>query len=58
MTRYNKIDDVPAWARSTIKEMMDAGLISGVGGGNLDLSADMLRMLIVCQRMVDQAKET
>lgn len=53
MTRYNKIDDVPAWARSTIKEMMDAGLISGVGGGNLDLSADMLRMLYVMWRMRD-----
>lgn len=53
MTRYNKIDDVPAWARSTIKEMMDAGLISGTGGGNLDLSADMLRMLYVMWRMRD-----
>lgn len=53
MVRYNKIDDVPAWARSTIKEMMDAGLISGTGGGNLDLSADMLRMLYVMWRMRD-----
>lgn len=26
--------------------------------GELDLSPDMLRTLIVCQRMVDQAKET
>ena len=43
MVRYSKIEDVPAWARSTIKEMMDAGLISGVGGGNLDLSADVIR---------------
>lgn len=53
MTRYNKIDDIPAWARSTIKEMMNAGLISGIGGGNLDLSADMLRMLYVMWRMRD-----
>lgn len=53
MVRYNKIEDVPAWARSTIKEMMDAGLISGIGGGNLDLSADMLRMLYVMWRMRD-----
>lgn len=53
MIRYNTIDDVPGWARSTIKEMMDAGLISGVGGGNLDLSADMLRMLYVVWRMRD-----
>ena len=53
MIRYNTIDDVPGWARSTIKEMMDAGLISGIGGGNLDLSADMLRMLYVVWRMRD-----
>lgn len=24
MIRYTTIDDVPGWARSTIKEMMDA----------------------------------
>ena len=53
MTRYRTIDDVPTWARSTIKEMMDAGLVSGVGGGNLDLSADMLRMLYIMWRMRD-----
>ena len=53
MVRYSKIEDVPAWARSTIKEMMDAGLISGTGGGNLDLSADMLRMFYVMKRMAD-----
>lgn len=51
--RYNSIEEVPDWARGTIKEMMDAGLISGTGGGNLDLSADMLRMLYVMWRMRD-----
>lgn len=53
MVRYNTIDDVPGWARSTIKEMMDEGLISGTGGGNLDLSADMLRMLYIMWHMRD-----
>lgn len=51
--RYNSIDEVPAWARGTIKEMMDEGLISGTGGGNLDLSADMLRMLYIMWHMRD-----
>lgn len=51
--RYNSIEEIPDWARGTIKEMMDAGLISGIGGGNLDLSADMLRMLYVMWRMRD-----
>ena len=51
--RYDTIDDVPGWARSTIKEMMDAGLISGMGGGRLDLSDDMLRMLYIMWNMRD-----
>ena len=53
MIRYTTIDDVPAWARGTVKEMMDAGLIAGTGGGNLDLSADMLRMLYIMWHMRD-----
>ena len=53
MVRYDSIDDVPGWARSTIKEMMDAGLIAGTGGGRLDLSDDMLRMLYIMWHMRD-----
>ena len=53
MIRYTTIDDVPGWARSTIKEMMDAGLIAGTGGGNLGLSDDMLRMLYIMWHMRD-----
>ena len=51
--RYTTIDDVPGWARSTIKEMMDAGLIAGTGGSRLDLSDDMLRMLYIMWHMRD-----
>lgn len=53
MTRYNTIDDVPGWARGTVKEMMDAGLIAGTGGGKLGLSDDMLRMLYIMWHMRD-----
>ena len=53
MIRYNTIDDVPGWARGTVKEMMDAGLIVGTGGGRLDLSDDMLRMLYIMWNMLD-----
>ena len=53
MIRYTTIDDVPGWARGTIKEMMDEGLISGTGGGDLDLSADMVRMLYIMWHMRD-----
>ena len=53
MIRYTTIDDVPGWARGTVKEMMDAGLIVGTGGGRLDLSDDMLRMLYIMWNMHD-----
>ena len=53
MVRYDSIDDVPGWARRTIKEMMDAGLIAGTGGGKLGLSDDMLRMLYIMWHMRD-----
>ncbi len=49
--RYTTIDSVPGWARSTVKEMMNAGLISGTGGGNLDLSDDVLRVLYIMWHM-------
>lgn len=54
MTRYGTIEEVPTWARSTIKEMMDEGLIAGTGGGRLDLSDDMLRMLYIMWHMRDK----
>ena len=53
MIRYTTIDDVPGWSRGTVKEMMDAGLIAGTGGGRLDLSDDMLRMLYIMWHMRD-----
>lgn len=56
--RYNSINEVPDWARGTIKEMMNEGLISGTGGGNLDLSPDMLRMFYVMKRMTDANHKT
>lgn len=56
--RYNSIEEVPDWARGTIKEMMNEGLIAGTGGGNLDLSADMVRMFYVMKRMADANHKT
>lgn len=58
VTRYQTIEEVPTWARSTIKEMMDEGLIAGTGGGNLDLSTDMVRMFYVMKRMRDATHKT
>lgn len=47
MVRYNKLEDVPDWAQDTVRALMDAGALGGVDGGNLDLSMDMIRGLVV-----------
>lgn len=53
--RYATIDDVPGWAREETQRLIDRGVLAGTGGGKLDLSLDMLRTMIVCQRMMDAA---
>ena len=51
--RYATIDDVPAWARKETQRLIDRGALAGTSGGKLDLSLDMLRTMIVCQRMME-----
>ena len=51
--RYATIDDVPGWAREETQRLIDRGVLAGTTGGKLDLSLDMLRTMIVCQRMMD-----
>ena len=53
--RYATIDDVPDWAREETQRLIDRGVLAGTTGGKLDLSLDMLRTMIVCQRMADAA---
>lgn len=56
--RYNSINDVPSWARPGVQRLVDRGALAGTGGGKLDLSLDMLRTLLITQKMVDaQEKE-
>lgn len=58
MTRYNTVAEMPAWAREEAQRLIDRGALKGGTDGRLDLSEDMLRTMIVCQRMIDEAKET
>ena len=52
--RYETIKDIPAWAQAGVQRLIDRGVLAGTGG-KLDLSLDMLRTMIVCQRMMDAA---
>lgn len=53
--RYETIEDMPGWARPGVQRLVDRGVLAGTGGGKLDLSLDMLRTLLVCQKMIDAA---
>ena len=55
--RYETIKDMPDWAQAGMQRLVERGALAGTGGGKLDLSLDMLRTMIVCQRMIDNAKE-
>ena len=53
MKRYNTIAEIEReapWASETVKRLMTAGALNGTGAG-LDLSADMLRVFVINERM-------
>lgn len=52
-TRYNSVSELPEWAQEETKKLIDRGALLGDEHGNLDVTMDMLRTMIVCQRMVD-----
>ena len=56
MVRWNKIEDVPeGFYRDTVKQLMQDGIIKGKGNGVIDLTEDMLRVMIFCQRIMGKA---
>ena len=58
MPRYDSVAEMPQWARADAQRLIDRGALQGNTDGKLDGSEDMLRTMIVCQRMVDEPKET
>jgi hypothetical protein len=52
--RYYSLGDVPKWAQEETQKLIDRGALLGDEHGNLDVTMDMLRTMIVCQRMVDE----
>lgn len=47
--RYKTIDEIPDYAKESVKEMCDKGAIKG-DGESLDLSEDMLRLIVIFDR--------
>lgn len=46
--RYEKVSDLPVWAKPTIQKLVDEKKIAD--GNNLDLSEDMVRVLVIMNR--------
>ena len=57
MIRYEKATDVPEWGRVTVNKLIANGVLAGDGTGKIDLSEDMLRVLVVNDRMGLYGKE-
>ena len=47
--RYNTVEECPSWARETVQKLVDREYLNGTGEG-LDLSADMVRLLVILDR--------
>lgn len=50
---YDKVKDMPEWMQEHVRRWQEKGYIKGDDGGNLDLSRDMIRTLIVVERMIE-----
>lgn len=48
--RYQTINDVPEWARGTIEKLMKEGALAGDGNGNINVSEDFCRTMVVLDR--------
>lgn len=47
---YNTINDVPEWGKPTIEKLVKKGFLNGDAEGKLNLSMDMLRILVINDR--------
>ena len=50
MENYNTLDEVPEWAKETVKKLIAHGSLKGDTAGNLNLDLNMLRILVINDR--------
>ena len=53
MVRYNTVAEMPDYYRAEAQKLIDSGALRGDANGNLGVSEDMLRCMIVGMRYVD-----
>lgn len=47
---YVRFEDVPEYAKETIRKLMGKGLLKGDGNGNINLTESMVRVLVINDR--------
>ena len=52
---YQTVNQIPEYAKSIIKDLVDSGVIKGEENGNLNLSDEMVRTIIITKRMIEKA---
>ena len=48
--KYRTVEEVPEWARPTIRKLVDEGYLKGEKAGNLALNTDLTRTLVIVDR--------
>ncbi len=51
--RYKNIKEMPEWMQAYVRKWVDKGYIKGNSSGELDFSEDMIRVLIIAERMMN-----
>lgn len=51
MIYYHKLEDIPEWGAPTVQRLLNADALRGDENGDLDLSRDMLRILVILDRL-------
>ena len=47
---YNTVEECPAWARPTVQKLVNKGYLEGNADGDLDMSYDFMRLLVINDR--------
>ncbi len=50
MIRYATVTEVPTWGKATVEKLIQQGFLKGTGDGKLDISEDMLRVMVIHDR--------
>ena len=53
---YNTLDEVPSYWRDDIRELVEKGIISGVGGGKLGLTHSDCKAAVLAKRIAEKLK--